>query len=186
MVATVPDGWPLCVSLCDWDCVWSYLWLLMFTFMSSYSAAKVCVSSQERVLLCWHTHTIPPWREQKKGLAAGLKKKSRHAWQQQYKHIFYHTCSSGPVWCDKNHHIGWEAWQTVGRHAQAWHNPIAITSAGTPCTTELKRSSTCTLQNGFNSTNVNLIWWNSLYFHGKYVVEGNILYFTLIWFSTVF
>lgn len=106
------------------------------------------------VLPCWHKNTIPPWWEQKKGLVAGLKK-SR---QQQYKHTSYHTRSTGPVWCGKNHHIGWEAWQTVGRHAPAQHNPIAITSPGTLCTIELKRSSKCTLQNGFNSSNVNLTW----------------------------
>lgn len=123
MVAPVPD----------WDCVWSYLWPLYVYFRVFILRCKVCVSSEETVLLCWHMNTIPPWWEQKKGLAAGFKK-SRHAWQQQYKHSSYHTCSSGPVWCDKNHHIGWEAWQTVGRHAQAQHNSIAITSPGTLCT----------------------------------------------------
>lgn len=128
--------------------------LFITAFMFSYWAERLCAA----LLCCWHMNAIPAWREQKKGLAAGLKKKSRHAWQQQYKHTSYHTCSTSPVWCDKNHHIGWEAWQTVGRHAQTQHNPIDITCLGALCTTELRRGRTCTLQNGFNATNTNLTW----------------------------
>lgn len=58
----------VCVSVCD--CVWS----VMFTFVSSYSVAKVCVSSKEPVLLCWHDAHMSPPREQKKGLTGGFKK----------------------------------------------------------------------------------------------------------------
>lgn len=124
MVARVPDWWPQWVSVCTLDCVWLYAWLFMFTFIFSYSAAKVCMSSEETFFAVLTYERPPSWREQKKGLVAGLKKKkNRHAWQQQYKYTSYLTCSSGRVWYDKNHHIGWEARQPVGRHAQTQHNP---------------------------------------------------------------
>lgn len=96
--------------------------------MSSCSAANVCVSSEETILLCWHTGTIPPWQEQKKGLAAGLKRNLDMLDNNNTSTPSTNICSSGPVWCDKNHHMrGWEAWQTVGRHAQT-HSSIQTLS----------------------------------------------------------
>lgn len=119
-----------CGCLCA-ACVWSHLWVSVLSFPSSYSAAKVCTSSEEPPLPCWHTSTIAPWREQKKGLAAGFKKKkTRHAWQKQYKNTSY-TCSSGPVWCDKKPSHGLrgtsDSWRTCIGTAQSnsyhfsWH-----------------------------------------------------------------
>ena len=127
MAAPVPELRPLSasVAVCGQTSGCSCLLSRLHTRLQI-----VCVSSEETVLLCWHMNFIPPWRGAEKRISGRLKKKkekkSRHAWQQQYKNSSYHTCSSGPVWCDKNHHIGWEAWQTVGRQAQTQHSPKDI------------------------------------------------------------
>lgn len=153
MALPVLDSWLLYISICDWN--WAPLPAVHYCFhVFVLSWKSMCGFA---MLLTYERHPCLTGAE-KRISRRFKKKKSRHAWQQQYKHTSYHTCSTSPVWCDKNHHIGWEAWQTVGRHAQTQHNPIDITCLGALCTTELRRGRTCTLQNGFNATNTNLTW----------------------------
>lgn len=130
----------VCVSACDFVCVWSYLGLSVFTFRAfTLSCKSVRVFRGAGFAVLTHERH-PTLTGAEKRISAGLKKKkkkrSRHAWQQQYKNTSFLTCFSGPVWCDMKHHRlrgKADSWKTCTGTAQSnsyhfsWHTMYHLT-----------------------------------------------------------
>lgn len=122
--------WPLVMHL-HLRCGFTLEYVYFHAATLGYESMHVFIG----VLLCWHMSMREKKRELVTGFGGGRGGGAWHAWQQQFQHTTYLTCSSGPVWCDKNYNTGCKARQTAARRAQARHGPVAISTSSTPCTT---------------------------------------------------